>query len=97
MSRCDTCITDKSKCINCSENPKYPKHSQYAAYIPVCPRGYTDCIGDPAYIKYKYPDWYKSLYGDLSPEEAIKIEDGCLDKVKEDPDEKYYCYDDEDK
>ena len=31
-------------------------------YKPVCPRGYDDCIWDPAYIFYNYPDWYKKLY-----------------------------------
>ena len=32
-------------------------------YNPVCPIGYTDCVYDPAYIQYHYPDWYKDLYG----------------------------------
>lgn len=66
-------------------------------YKPVCPRGYTDCVCDPAYIKYHHPEWYKEMYGDLSPEEAARIEDSCYDRFREDPDEKYYCYDDEDK
>ena len=66
-------------------------------YIPVCPRGYDDCVWDPAYIQCFYPDWYKELYGDKTPTEAIATENDCLDKVKEDPDEEFYCYDDEDK
>ena len=61
-------------------------------YIPVCPRGFTDCVRDPAYIKYEDPEWYKELYGDMTPEEAIHKENGCCDRGIEE-----YCYDDEDK
>ena len=32
-------------------------------YKPVCPRGYDDCIWDPAYIFSNYPDWYKKECG----------------------------------
>ena len=46
-------------------------------YKPLCPRGYDDCVWDPAYIFFNYPDWYKKLYGDLSPEEAIFVKNGC--------------------
>jgi hypothetical protein len=67
---------------------------QTVYYKPLCPRGYTDCILDPAKIKAVNPVWYKELYGDATPEEAIKE---CIKRVQEDPDEKYYCYDDEDK
>lgn len=66
-------------------------------YTPVCPRGYIDCVYDPAYIKHHYPKWYKSLYGDLSPEEAIHDSGGCVERMEDDPDEKYGCYDNEDK
>ena len=66
-------------------------------YTPVCPRGYTDCVWDPAYIKFHDPEWYEELYGGITPEEAAHKENGCYDRVKEDPDMKYYCYDDEDK
>lgn len=66
-------------------------------YKPVCPRGYTDCVYDPAYIKFHHPEWYKELHGDMTPEEAVHKKGGCYDKVEKDPDEEYYCYDDEDK
>lgn len=66
-------------------------------YKPVCPRGYEDCIWDPARIQYTNPEWYKRLYGDMTPEEAVNAPLGCRDKVNRDPDEKYYCYDDEEK
>lgn len=98
MNKCDTCVTDKSQCDNCIDNPKYanvPVESLYQAYIPTCPRGYSDCVNDPAYIKYTYPDWYKKLYGDISPEDAAK--QNCQKSVEDDPDEEYYCYDNEDK
>lgn len=64
-------------------------------YTPTCPRGYEDCVNDPAYIYDTHPEWYKEIYGDLTPEQAS--EKSCKLKVKDDPDEKFYCYDDEDK
>ena len=79
-------ISGEDVCYTCS-----------LGYNPVCPRGYMDCVYDPAYIKHCYPDWYKSLYGDLSPEEAIHDPGGCVERMENDPDEKYGCYDDEDK
>lgn len=90
--RCDKCVTDKSKCKKCNENPIYkdfPSYSQFSEYIPVCPKGMTDCISDPAYILCHYPEWYKELYGDKTPEEAIKTEEDCR--------EENCHYDDEDK
>ena len=66
-------------------------------YKHTCPRGYRDCISDPAYIRANHSAWYKEMYGDLEPEEVIKLEGNCLQRVKEDPNEEYYCSDDEDK
>lgn len=60
----------------------------YTEYIPTCPKGYIDCISDPAYIKYHHPNWYKELYGEKTPEEVSKEECDINDE---------YCYDDEDK
>lgn len=105
MTLCDHCVeTNPMICEICIDNPKFqkilktlPKLSHFKDYISVCPRGYVDCIHDPAYIKHHYPDWYKELYGDLTPKEAILVESGCKERFENDPDEKYYCYDDEDK
>ena len=97
---CEKCVTDRGLCDRCSKNPKYrdyPHKSLFQAYKPTCPRGYTDCIRDPAYVKFYYPEWYKELFGDKTPEEAAHEENGCYDRFKNDPDMKYYCYDDEDK
>lgn len=66
-------------------------------YKPVCPRGYVDCIYDPAYTKASDPEWYKEHYGDMSPSDVISLPGECLDRVKNDPEEHGYCYDDEDK
>lgn len=91
MGRCEKCIEDRKFCINCRENPIYrdvPKISLFKAYKPACPKGEKDCVCDPAYIKYAHPKLYKELYGDMSPEDAVKKD--C------DP-EDLYCYDDEDK
>lgn len=63
-------ISPKSLCIKCRENPIYAEVPQFRVYNPVCPRGYTDCVGDPAYIKCYHPSWYQKLYGDLTPVEV---------------------------
>ena len=91
--KCNTCVTDKTLCDQCKDNPKYrnvPKQSLFTEYKPVCPFGMVDCVCDPAYIKYNYPEWYKELYGDISPEEVADRR--C--SRHSDPSE---CYDDEDK
>ena len=106
MDRCKKYIIPKvnqneNLCLECRDNPivqrilmTLPRISHYLDYTPTCPREYTDCVYDPAYIYFHYPDWYKELYRDKTPEEAAKK---CRQKVIEDPDEEYYCYDDEDK
>lgn len=97
MSKCEKCFAPKESCNKCKDNPIYsnvPIVSKFMAYIPTCPRGYTDCVGDPAYIKFYHPKWYKELYGDKTPYEAAEE---CRQAVIDDPDEEYYCYDDEDK
>lgn len=78
MGKCDNCITDKSECIYCRDNPIYadvPKKSRYKDYIPACPRGHTDCKHDPAYIKQHEPEWYKELFGVMPIEKAVQV--GC--------------------
>lgn len=70
-----------------NNEPCYLK--QVETYTPVCPLGHTDCISDPAYIRYRNPEWYNILYGNLPPELAVI--DSC-------PASEYdRCYDDEDK
>lgn len=96
--RCDVCMADKSRCTECRENPIYanvPTRSLFQAYVPTCPRGYSDCTSDPAYLKVYHPEHYHYIYGDLTPEQASAK--SCQKRVEEDPDEDYYCYDDEDK
>lgn len=39
----------------------------------------------------------KSYMGDLTPVQALEVPNGCMDSVRKDPDEHFYCYDDEDK
>lgn len=90
MGICDRCITNRDECVGCRYAPQYrdyPNVSKFKEYEPTCRLGYTDCISDPAYIKFHYPDWYKDLYGDKSPAEAA--EECCT--------EEYCYYDDEDK
>lgn len=83
-NRCISCVVDRSKCIRCRENPIYddiPTQSLYQSYISTCPN---------------YSEWYKELYGGISPEQAS--EQSCRKRLKEDSDEKYYYYyDNEDK
>ena len=103
MDRCSKCQqTNKEEvCIKCIDNPIYiniPRRSYYIyqPYQPVCPYGYEDCICDPGYIHYYYPDWYKDLYGNLTPKEAVLTDRGCMHLYNEN---KEWCkaYDDEDK
>lgn len=99
-NRCERCVTDKTECVECIENPIYeniPRGSRFKAYNPVCPRGFTDCVYDPAYIYLYHNDWYHKLYGNISPEFAIYVENGCMESFLADPEMNYYCYDDEDK
>ena len=60
-------------------------------YVPLCPFGATDCVCDPAYIHYAHPEWYKSMFGDKTPEEVAN--ETCATKEDRFP----HCYDDEDK
>ena len=99
-NHCNTCVTDRTLCEKCRDNPIYknvPTQSLYCDYIPVCLLGYSDCINDPGYIKFTYPDWYKDLYGNMTPEQAV--EKGCKKELKTDSAGNKYCecYDDEDK
>ncbi len=99
LTKCDNCVSPKTDCKDCCDNPIYasvPRTSKFQSYIPTCPRGYKDCVNDPAYMKYSDPNWYKEIYGDQTPEEAMKS-GSCWKSFTEDPDEEYYCYDDEDK
>ena len=110
MPICDSCKTNKINCQDCRDNPAYaeirkkaeellasiPRLSMFQEYVPVCPYGAIDCVCDPAYIKYYYPDWYADLYGDKTPEEAIHEKNGCYDNFIDDP-KHNYCYDCEDK
>ena len=61
------------------------------------PRGYADCVNDPAYILFYHPTYYKEIFGDKTPLEVLWIENGCMESYEKDPEMKYYCYDDEDK
>lgn len=65
------------------------------AYEPTCPCGYIDCVGDPAYIRWTNPKWWKEL--DM-PTSCADLNYGkpCH---KVDEDGNLYCehYDDEDK
>ena len=56
-------------------------------YTPTCPYGYTDCISDPAYIRFHYPKWWEEL--------GMPTECECADEYEEDCSCRYY--DDEDK
>lgn len=69
-----------------------PNRFKTVYYKPACQYSCEDCIMDPAYIKATYPEWYASLYGEKTPEEAATEERSscysCIDCS---------LYDDEDK
>lgn len=75
---------------------QFQQPSLFQAYIPVCPRGYNDCVCDPAYTLYHSPQWYNELYGQIPPEQVILTEGGCMERYKDGPEEEGYCYDDGD-
>lgn len=89
---CNSCVNFGKYCDSCLKNPNFSHLTDYfKAYNFTCRFGYEDCIHDPAYIKCHYPDWYQSLYGNKTPEEASLDPEGCANcKNGED-------YDDEDK
>ena len=92
-NKCNRCITDRNLCVGCKDNPAYrvvPNISFYKEYEPVCPFGMTDCVCDPGYINFYYPDWYKEMYDEMTPKQAVEKHCG---KYKTPAD----CYDDEDK
>lgn len=86
---CKECISDKSLCIKCQFNPDYEfLANYYKPYEPTCPKGYKDCVNDPAYIYWIDRDWYNELYENMTVKEASQL--SCnIDSSN--------CYDDEDK
>lgn len=70
-----------------------PDRFKCGYYKPTCKFDCGDCIYDPAYIHTTYPEWYKELYGAISPEEAATLPDSTCSICSEDD----YRYDDEDK
>lgn len=70
-----------------------PDRFKCGYYKPTCKFDCGDCIYDPAYIHTTYPEWYKELYGAISPEEAAALQNSTCSICSEDD----YRYDDEDK
>lgn len=73
-THCKECVTDESLCINCIDNPCYkyvPKISQFRLYNQTCSHNHTDCIHDPAYIRYMHPETYLKLYGNIPIDKAV--------------------------
>ena len=97
VSKCERCVNDKYWCGQCIDNPIYQKLlSHYMDYKPTCPYGYLGCVNDPAYIKCYHPDWYKKLYGEISPKETLTTKYGCGKHYQKNSE--FCCYyDDEDK
>lgn len=59
-------------------------------YEPTCPRGHKDCIYDPAYIRCYYSP-------NMTEAEFEEKKTNCIQRLNDDPEERYYCYDNEDK
>lgn len=102
LKNSDCAYLNTDKCNFCRLETGYVippriRDNLYAKYVPVCPAGYLDCICDPAYIKCFYPDWYKELHENMTPEEAAAK--NCKPYIEKDDKGYIYCkyYDDEDK
>lgn len=87
------CCSDRNLCETCTRNyaNKY-KSDNLQWYIPACKYGFEDCVLDPAYMKRWHSQWYEKNYGDMSPEDVIKLGDCCCNDCSNGD-----CYDDEDK
>lgn len=75
LNLCDIC-ENKHKdtyCPRCIDNPNFILGSYYTPYKEVCPKGEWGCPNDPGYILYNFPDKFKELFGDITPEEAVKL------------------------
>lgn len=55
-------------------------------YRPTCPYGYTDCISDPAYIRWNHPEWWEELGMPTECECADEYEEGCSCRYYDDED-----------
>lgn len=65
MPRCSECVTEKTQCPHCVHNPLHHFHQNFFRdYNPICPRGFQSCNSNPDYLRKKYPEWYKELYGE---------------------------------
>ena len=49
-----------------------PNKFNWVDYTPTCKHKYEDCVWDPAYIQATYPEWYKKLFGDKTPDQAAQ-------------------------
>lgn len=80
---CGAKMDETASTLSSSVAMEGPNEFQRVYYKPTCRYGYIDCIGDPAYIKATYPEWYKKLV-ERGGEFCGNCENGD-------------CYDDEDK
>ena len=90
MGNCKMCVQDRRECLSCMDNPVFrniPTESKFVPYIPLCPIGDGSCAFDPAYIRVQNPEWYRKLFGDVEPEEAMRE---CLRQTGQMPEEKVY-------
>ncbi|MBR1703226.1 MAG: hypothetical protein IJ716_14975 [Lachnospiraceae bacterium] len=90
MGNCKMCVQDRRECLSCMDNPVFsnvPTESKFVPYIPLCPIGDGSCAFDPAYIRLQNPEWYRKLFGDMEPDEAMRE---CLRQTGQMPEEKVY-------
>ena len=94
---CKECIRkDSELCIKCKDNVIYEHLESHRCYYEPCCRVMDDCINDPAYLLWSDPEFYKKVYGNMTPKEVFANMKSCQTSQSDDCDD---CdeYDDEDK
>lgn len=57
------------------ENPQLQiLGSYYTPYLERCPRKEWKCFYDPGFIEYYYPDFFREIFGNITPREAVEHE-----------------------
>lgn len=68
----EECVNYSKDCGRCWRSHPQPILGDfYQDYIPVCPYCKLNCIHDPAFIKKTDPEYYKLLFEELLPKDAV--------------------------
>ena len=100
--KCRRIFVDETTCVDCIHKSLLSKAKRELKkegvivepekrYKPTCPYGHKDCVCDPAYMH------QRSTGPEVTDKQYKKMLTECREHFRDDPEEKYPCYDDEDK